>query len=237
MLNFKLIKKKIKRNKKLFNILVKPYRFFKYEHFHPPVVSIRNILDNNLGAGSYFVQIGAFDGTTDDPIYDLVMSRGWSGIVIEPQEFAFNLLKENYKNRSDVICLNIAVGEVNGEKILYSVKTVSPVPSWSKQVASLDKNMLTSCGLDGEIIEKRTKCITLSSLFDKYRITKLDLLLTDIEGYDAEIIRTVPFAKLKPKFIVFEHKHLDPSSYKNIIRFLKGNGYRLGKEGGDTIAF
>ncbi|MBI2477370.1 MAG: hypothetical protein HYV60_01570, partial [Planctomycetia bacterium] len=47
----------------------------------------------------FFVEIGAFDGVTADPIYHMVCDRGWRGVLVEPQLEAFKLLQENYADR------------------------------------------------------------------------------------------------------------------------------------------
>ena len=33
----------------------------------------------------FFIQIGAFDGIHDDPLFKLVRRFGWPGILVEPQ--------------------------------------------------------------------------------------------------------------------------------------------------------
>ena len=39
-----------------------------------------------------FVQIGAFDGTTHDPLYPFIVKHGWAGVLVEPQRIACKLL-------------------------------------------------------------------------------------------------------------------------------------------------
>ena len=43
-----------------------------------------------------FVQIGANDGEMDDPINKYVNSCGWSGIMVEPDFYYFQQLRNKY---------------------------------------------------------------------------------------------------------------------------------------------
>ena len=52
---------------------------------------------NNL----FFLQIGANDGVSDDPINALVRKYNWSGILVEPGSEAFIDLQNNYKDYKD----------------------------------------------------------------------------------------------------------------------------------------
>jgi hypothetical protein len=44
----------------------------------------------------FFIQIGAFDGQTSDPIHSWIRKERWQGIFVEPQPEPFQALRKNY---------------------------------------------------------------------------------------------------------------------------------------------
>ena len=90
----------------------------------------------------------------------------------------------------------------------------------------------TTIDLDDKI---KIKALSkFSNLIKKHKITKLDLLHIDAEGYDFEIIKTI---KLQPKLILYEHLHLSKEDKKSCENLLKKQGYKLLDKYGDTLAF
>src|SRR5665213_3125000 len=59
----------------------------------------------------FFVQIGAFDGLSQDPLHDLIVRYDWAGILVEPQDRYFQTLRATYANRPRLTLRNVAVGE------------------------------------------------------------------------------------------------------------------------------
>jgi hypothetical protein len=51
--------------------------------------------------------------------------------------------------------------------------------------------------------------------------------MTDVEGYDLDLLKTFPFNTIKPKIIISEHIHLfyQNQTLENIIDFLGDQGY------------
>ena len=48
-------------------------------------------------AGFFFLQIGAFDGESRDPLFQAVRKYGLNGVLVEPQKPTFERLCENYR--------------------------------------------------------------------------------------------------------------------------------------------
>jgi FkbM family methyltransferase len=198
-----------------------------------------------------FVQIGAYDGLTNDPIYPFVKHYHWKGILIEPQWEAYQRLKENYRDQKHLIFLNIAIAEQDGFQDFYRIRDgVSGLPDWSKQIASFRLDVITK-HKDGvpeygitetipnieDLIEvERVKCITFNSLLDRYRLQQIDLLLIDTEGYDYNIIKGIDFKRIKPSIIYYEHMHLSKEDREECAQYLKKIGYEVIVDYADTIA-
>jgi FkbM family methyltransferase len=84
----------------------------------------------------------------------------------------------------------------------------STLPSWASQLASVDP-----CHALGHIksllVEKIiVRTTTINEIVKEYNITHIDLLHTDTEGHDYTILMNYDF-EIKPKQIMFEHKHMD----------------------------
>lgn len=75
------------------------------------------------------------------------------------------------------------------------------------------------------------KTITLTTAIDKEKITNLDFLKIDIEGYDFFALKGFPFNKLKPEIILCEFEDIKTMrlgyDYKDMGNFLINKGYRV----------
>src|SRR3989338_9032362 len=69
----------------------------------------------------FFVEIGAMDGVSFDPLYAVAKKHGWRGLLVEPLPDLFAKLKENYSGVAGVSFENMAVAEEKGEKVMYRV--------------------------------------------------------------------------------------------------------------------
>src|SRR3989344_5088239 len=82
-----------------------------------------------------FVEIGAMDGVSFDPLYAVVMKYRWRGLLVEPLPDLFARLKENYKDATGVLFENAAIAEERGEKVMYRVAPQAVqqglVPPWA----------------------------------------------------------------------------------------------------------
>lgn len=198
----------------------------------------------------FFIQVGAYDGVTNDPICAYIRRYGWHGVLLEPQRDAFRLLQENYRDQPQLRLLNTALGAQDGMQDFYRVKDVEGLPAWSRQIASfkLDnilkhKHGVPDYGITDTIpdIEKlveveKVLCVTFNTLLDEAGIREVDLLQIDAEGFDYEVIKTIDFDRFKPRILHYEHMHLsDRDRDECVVRLLK-NGYRIATGFADTTA-
>jgi len=198
----------------------------------------------------FLVQVGAYDGTTNDPVHDYLVRYGWKSLLIEPQVQSFERLKSNYSAFPQTILLNLAISESDGIQDFYQVVTDNPM-DWSTQIASLDRNHLikhrnsqTAYGIttsipdiEDKIAVKTVECLSFDSLLTRFRIQRIDLLQIDAEGYDDRLVLSFPFERLKPAIIRYENMHLDNKRQETCLAFLMEQGYRIGFEFADTIAY
>jgi len=59
----------------------------------------------DIGPDLAFIQIGAFDGMTADPLRKYIEKYGWRGVLVEPQARAANKLRELYAGSHRIVIL------------------------------------------------------------------------------------------------------------------------------------
>lgn len=182
----------------------------------------------------WYLQIGAFDGISGDPIYPLIEKHGLRGILIEPQRDAFERLKANYSrfDPAAFVFVNAAIAAHDGTASLYRIKPDATGPEWLHQIASFDRNIVLSHSqvvpnLESLIETEEVRCITFATLFKETGIRRVDMLQVDAEGYDDEILRLFEVSSRRPSIVRFEHKHLDPTDYGQTVGMLVDLGYRF----------
>jgi FkbM family methyltransferase len=193
----------------------------------------------------FFIQVGSCDGESGDPIYQFVTKFAWRGILVEPISHLFEKLLVTYEKQNGLFFENIAISSETGLKKMYRVTcttTAGYVP-WHERCSSFYKEHLLK-QIDvmrqhfpgTEIVEEDVLCRPFEYLIDKYNVGKIDLLHIDAEGYDYEIIKMVPFRRIRPNMIFYESAHLRPEDKVSCENMLVANGYKLIK-GKDTFAY
>ncbi len=190
----------------------------------------------------FFVQIGAFDGISFDPIYPLVQKYKWRGILLEPQKEYFEKLIQNYVGNNELIFLNLAISENDELRKFYTVRRNLNMPLWTEGISSFKIDTILKHAneipeIADNIIESQVECISFTSLVKRYNISRIDLLQIDTEGYDYEIIKTLRLDDIKPSIINYENKHISMDKQHEIISYLVSHGYKVSCNGHDTIAY
>lgn len=244
----KLVKRIVFKYDVLFN--------FYYRYLDKPKKQLLLFLDNLSNTKRkkiFFIQIGANDGQWGDNIYKFVRRDKWSGILIEPQKEIFKRLLKTYNKRKNLFFENVAIDSKEGERNLFKISFCNS--QWASGISSFIKNDVQKL-IDAGYVERmamaesitlpadrekwigveNVKVQTLRNIIDKYQVKKLDLIMIDAEGYDFEIIKTIPFENIKPGVIVYEHSHFDEDVKSESWNYLKKIGYRIIPTEGNTIA-
>jgi FkbM family methyltransferase len=193
-----------------------------------------------------FVQIGANDGFSFDPLYPLIHQcpEQFRGLVVEPLKDKFELLKRTYADTKYVIPVNMAVHNTETEMVLHRVRpdVERKLGVWARGIASFNPEHYKLSHLaDSHMMPEKVSCTTFEDLLIAHEISDIELLITDTEGYDFEILRNIDFVKLRPTFIHFEHGLGSGvarwEEYKDLIRYLARYGYNISHETNDATAF
>jgi FkbM family methyltransferase len=190
----------------------------------------------------FFVQIGANDGVTNDPLYKFVTRFGWSGILVEPMPSSFAELAENHKGRTNLKLINAAISACDGDRTLYTVRIDDRTFQKAEMYSSFDRNVVLRNSrfvpdIADRIIEVNVRCISMASLLRETEGRTVDILTIDTEGFDYAILKMIDFSLLHPAIICYEHAHLSKRDQDEAAKLLSGHGYRMTRDNLDTIAY
>ena len=200
------------------------------------------ILQKVLAGGSpsdfLFLQIGANDGLTDDPIRHYVLKYGFRGVLVEPQPVAFEALKRNYAGRSRLVFENAAIARSDGKVTLYRFRA-GTVPRWADCLSSFSREVLVANfdRVRGEVEEIEVPAISFPTLLAKHRLSTVDLLQIDTEGFDFEVIKMIDFAVFRPRIINFEAGLLLWRVRQDAYEYLRQRGYKVTENEFDAVAY
>ncbi len=199
----------------------------------------------------FFIQVGAYDGLTNDPLHARVRHYRWRGVLLEPQTGPFRALQENYRGQDQLIFLNAAVSDRDGQAPLYVVPQEEGQPAWSQQIASFRPEVVLRHddaglavpvprgirNLADKMEPQLVDTMTFGSLLERFDIKRIDLLQIDAEGYDGELLRLFDFDRLQPSMIRYEHMHLSKKEQGACLDLLLDLGYLFTVGVSDTLAY
>ena len=177
--------------------------------------------------------ISEFSGENANLVVDLGANEGYytlklkqnnakcKVIAIEPNPLAFEILKKNLESNKlrDVILVNKAICSKSGKMSFEMVANVSAIGAKNLRI-------MRRPWLKKEMIEKiKVDCITLSELFENYKIEKVDILKLDVEGMELEILKSGKNLLNKICKIVVEWHSKEIKD--RIKKFLKEKGFKL----------
>lgn len=192
----------------------------------------------------FFLQIGANDGFSHDPINAFVSANRVAGIVVEPLPDVFAALCRTYRKHPQIRKLNVAIHQELDHVTLYR-----PDPErvdHMSGIASLHRGRheLTSerSGIQSDdIIAVEVPALSLSALLEQQQVDHLDLLQIDTEGYDMKILAGLDLARCRPSIIRFEHGVYSGVPVRGELREallrLYDHGYSIAMERVDALAW
>lgn len=188
---------------------------------------------HELGNKLKFVQVGANNGFSGgDPISHLYLQNKWQGILIEPQPDVFMELKDAFGGHNNLTLVNKGISNHSGTLKIYR----NPK---EKTTASFKKSIVSKQNPNSAIEELAIDCIPLSALLSSFNWTDIDILIIDTEGHEKSVLESIDFARHRPKFIQFEHGHLNRKELDACFRLLTKEKYALhfgGQQNQDSFA-
>ena len=186
----------------------------------------------------FVLKIGANDGVKDDPIADYLLSDSrYHGVLVEPVPYYARLLGDNFDITARFSIEQAAISHSSGQmKMYYIPENASDLLGQyfdvvaTRAVASLDRNHVLK-HLAPEyhnIVESVTvECLTVKELLRRNHIKHVDLLHIDAEGHDWIILQQFDFNLVRPKIVLFEHKHLNKEEQEAARNMMHNAGYQV----------
>jgi len=140
-----------------------------------------------------YVEAGAVDGIFDSRTLHLKDKEDYFGILIEPNPIAF---KELIKNRSGQNTKHYNVALVSN---LYKQNTIKFRRHFKEACSSISlcrENFRTD-QWDKFEEEIEVKALPLQTILDENKISEIDMLFLDTEGYEEEILNGIDHTKTK----------------------------------------
>jgi FkbM family methyltransferase len=191
------------------------------------------ILDRFFGfrEPGFYVDVGAHHPHRFSNTY-LFYKRGWRGINIDAMPGSMNIFQ---RMRPRDINLEIGIGEKHGlaQFHIFNEKALNTFdPAIAK--AHTNSNWHVQRIVDVPIAP-------LSSVFQKYidKETCIDFLSIDVEGFDAEVLRSNDWNMYRPKVVLVELLRNDIENIESIeiVSFLRSNGYKFFAKTVNTFFF
>jgi FkbM family methyltransferase len=200
-------------------------------------VVCRHMYDH--GRECVFIQVGAYDGISTDPLRRFIVTCGWKGTMLEPQPEPASLLRKLYDGVEGIVILEAAVDGEHGKRSLYTVES-DDLPEWAGGMASFDRQHLVTQerlipGITSKIRELTVDCITFDDVLETLPCRRLDILQIDAEGADGYLISLFPFNELKPAIIQWEIKNMSKSQQEATLDLLCELGYRICRSAGEDM--
>jgi FkbM family methyltransferase len=189
-----------------------------------------------------FVQVGANDGVTLDPLRRQILLRQWSGVHVEPVPSIFERLRVNTGCRR-LALENVAIADRSGLLPFYSVSDDPALgfPAWVKLLGSFRREVVESHAqfvpqIASHVICTPVPTMTWGELLDRHGRDRIDIVQIDAEGYDYQLLRTFPFERCLPSLMMYEHRHLSEPDRQACRSLLERQGYELLPLEFDTLA-
>lgn len=187
------------------------------------------------------IQVGANDGARYDPLRREILRRQWSGVLVEPVPFIYERLCANYAGHPTMRFENCAIAAEGGAMPFHYLRRDPSLPQWASGLGSFMLDVVLSHrqwipDIENYLESTDVPCKSLDELCDSYALGQVDLLQIDTEGYDYEIVRMIDFERLRPRLIVFEHKHLQAAERASSEARLRDHGFELVHTQNDTVA-
>ena len=214
-------------------------------------------------AGGSWLQIGA--NTMDKELSEnnpimiaLDHVPHWQKYFVEPVPHTYEKLVENAKKWPNTTTIQYALsgngGSYEGLASIYciegyhledhlhhhkhlNVNGKAKIQTHSAhELCSFDNKHVLKHFPGKKVVTVQIQAVSMSTLVRMFGIEDVRILLMDTEGFDAAVIMALPFERLHPPLIVYEHAHLTVEDRKQADAHLMKHCYQLyhDKDSGDN---
>jgi len=191
------------------------------------------------GQDIHFIQVGAYDGISTDPLRKYIEKYGWHGVMLEPQPTPATQLRDLYRKNSDIVILQAALDSERKKRSLFIVDSGN-APRWAGGMASFDRAHIVKHeylvpGLRDMVREILVDCIPFDDVISHLPSDRIDLLQIDAEGADGYILSLFPFERVRPAILHWERKNMTRKQQEGALDLVGRYGYRIAPSGDEDM--
>lgn len=188
------------------------------------------------------VQIGAHDGSDQDPLQPFLLEQDCDAVLIEPMDHPYKVLSERYKDHPRIHTLQAAITDTPGTQEIFYITDAEGKPdltlftSFERKTveANLRKQQARQADFaDHEVRSKTITARTLKSVLSNHDMVEIDAVIVDCEGYDHRIVTSFLEDGIEPKIIRLEYCNLSRRNFFALRDLLRARNYEIARVGID----
>jgi len=172
------------------------------QYNQPPVIEA--LFSDNATQQRFFIEAGAYDGIMGSNTLRLELSEQWSGLLVEPNPKLYKTVQSRARNawtlgncfsmktHPQVVTFD-AADQIGG--IVNEATGAKPGEGLSRDTVNIRE-------------EIQLQCVPIFSVLQALGNPQVDFFSLDIEGADLQVLKTIPFDKVRISVIMIEVAHL-----------------------------
>jgi FkbM family methyltransferase len=185
-----------------------------------------------------FLQVGAMDGVSYDPIHPFIRNFAWHGVLVEPLPDMLERTRNNYQGCTGLVFENVAITEQVETKNLYRIApdviVKHKLPDWLKGMSTFSDTKLKD--YQQYVTVEEVQCMPLMALIERNPLAHIDVFQIDTEGYDYTVFKQLDFSKFRPTIINLEIVNLNAEELQALEHDLMAQDYLFYRYEFDMIA-
>jgi FkbM family methyltransferase len=175
--------------------------FGSYRFSRTGAEGIDRALERHLDRdGGFFIEAGANDGVNFSNTYYLEKARGWTGLLVEAIPDLYRACVR-HRPRSHVVNCALVAPEDEGRPVRMHYSNLQSIVDGALPYDHVEAGLRSQ----GErTYEVSVPGRTLSSLLDEVSADRISLLVLDVEGYEAQVLRGLDLERHAPEFALIE---------------------------------
>lgn len=181
-------------------------------------------------ASGTFVEIGAYDGVFVSNSWGLA-SRGWRGLLIEPQSAFASRCSRNHQQHPAVHVERTAIGRPG----LTSIQLTRAGALTTANVELVKEYRATTWAAEHVTASVEVvPCETMDSLIERFSIPpEFEVLIVDVEGGEADVLAGFDVQRWRPLLMIWELADIHPdlsSTAKadaQVLLSIQSTGYQI----------
>jgi FkbM family methyltransferase len=157
-----------------------------------------------------FVEAGANDGISQSNTLYLERYLGWRGLLIEPHPKVARRCRRNRPNAIVERCALVPFGYPKRHVEMRYCNLMSVVRGAMASASEEDTHIEAGCKVQEiETHNFKARARPLTEILDKHRLTGVDLLVLDVEGFELPVLKGLDFSRHRPELMLIEARYRD----------------------------